>query len=213
MWRRYNIGLPALITFAPQQFRRWRVRHRLMSDCHSFGSGAFSMSLATFRRDFRDLSFGAARLLGSRVGSRRGGDSGPFFRLNPTSEACRSSVPAWFVGVGKKTPGIDRAPRRIPVTSIGCGKVTNRTSGPYGSVRPLHLNSYGAGTRSRPKRRPPYDGQRAINRSASLLIRGNEKERVSTTSSGLRAPSARDDRSLLGIDRLRLVCERVQLRR
>lgn len=140
--------------FASQQFRRRPLQLRVMSDCHSFGSGAFSMPFATLEQDFPGLTFGTAKLLGSRVGSRRGDETEPFFRLNPRSEGGRSSAPASLAGVAERASRTVGAPTQAPIPGIDCGKVTNRTSGPYGSVRPLHLNSYSAGTRPRPKRRP-----------------------------------------------------------
>lgn len=135
------------------------------------------------------------------------GGSRPLFRLIRSPEGlsrCFSASSAWELWA-------DWASRAGAILVVGCGKVTNRTSDPIRSVRRLSLSP-------RTRDHLVRSGVSIIGANGRLIdvvcpSRGNEKERVPTTSSSQRGLDTRADGSLLGIDRLRLVCERVQSRR
>lgn len=92
---------------------------------------------------------------GSPCGSNRIGDIEPFFRRKRWSEGCRSAAPEGFAKVAGRASTRNWEAWQKAIVKIGCGKVTNRTSGLFRPVRLLHLNSYCAGTGPRPKQHPP----------------------------------------------------------
>jgi hypothetical protein len=85
------------------------------------------------------------------------------------------------------------------------GDQSNFRAVPASETAPPQLGPFGCEISSREIPRV----QQVAKRSALLPNRGNEKERVSATSSCQRG-SARADKSLLRINRLRPVCERVK---
>ena len=166
------------------------------------GNGSFSMHFSPWQQFCGRLSGRWEWVSSSRPKGELGAGAKPFFRLTWRSEGCRSIEP-------RRSPSELRTGRTPPQR---CGKVTNRTSGLFRSVEtpPIHLVRCGHETSSEAM---ALDGRQVANCLATLFIRGNEKERVSATSSEKRGLTARADRSLLGTNRLRLVCERVQLTR
>lgn len=165
-------------------------------------SSSFSMLFSPSQRFCGSLSGRSEWVSSSHPERELSAGDRPFFRLTSRSEGCRSPQPR------RSTSKL----RSGPVSPERCGKVTNRTSGPFRSVEtpPIHLVQCVCETSSEAM---PLDGRQVANWLATLFIRGNEKERVSATSSEKRGLTARADRSLLGTNRLRLVCERVQLTR
>jgi hypothetical protein len=168
-------------------------------------------------------------------------NSCPLHRNPPCSQPCRQAIqaPAWVVdgraqsrhgfassrnekvaallrrqlsfGRWGKLSGRGVPASRRVIVRVGCGKVTNRTSRRFPSVRLLHLSSYGAGTRPRLKR---HSHGAASDQLICIVVQPRKRKRESFSDNLVSARlTARADRSPLGIDRLRLVCERVKLRR
>jgi len=156
--------------------------------------------------DFQQVSRRLAACSRGDRGSRGGGigrpSAWPCFRRNLWPEGCRPLAAEPFAG----------GYRPVPVTDWKscCGKVTNRTSDLFRSVRHLHLNSYRLGTGSRPMRRPSSEPSTGWRRCSTEETKKREFQRQAQVSAD--EQFARDWK-LLGIDRLRLVCERVQSRR
>lgn len=112
------------------------------------------MHFSAFRRACRDLTTPPAKGPGARWGGIAKDAYAPWFRLNRRSEASRLRWPASFAGCSGVASEARLPSGRTVSPESGCGKVTNRTSGPFPPSRHLQLTSYSAGTRPRRKRRP-----------------------------------------------------------
>lgn len=146
--------LSVLMMFAPQQFRPSALGNRLHK-LVTIPERPVSMDFGAFQLQRLVRGAPAGFDGGSRLGGGVADALRPLFRRNPSSEGCRSSAP------GSSTLALQagRSPLFGSHSRVGCGKVTNRTSEPFRSVRQLHLTSYSAGTGLPPKRYPHKGGE------------------------------------------------------